>query len=165
MLGLVVSDVVAQLPDLNITSYQLGQMELHIFNFSMQVYNMLEKPEHKNMGLSPFSLHLGLGNLLAGASGTTREELEKVLGYWKTCQGTPCQGLPEVALVHLYQDVIDFVTDNNSLNVSNALFVKGGLEVHSTYLHAVKNYFKADMKRFKENATKGKRDSNGERIF
>lgn len=49
--------------------------------FAMDLYNYLAKTEKGNLFVSPYSITIAMGMTYAGASGTTREEMAKVLHF------------------------------------------------------------------------------------
>ncbi len=129
---------------------QVAKLSRHISSFNMRLYNLLEKQDYANVGLSPFSLYVAMGNLMAGASGKTREEMEVVLGYRETCQGTPCEDQPEAVLSRLYRQLNKSAAneDQVTLNVGNALFLGASYRMKESYLTLVRDYFQTDLKPF-----------------
>ena len=129
---------------------QVEQLSSHISDFSMRLYNLLEKQDHENAGLSPLSLYLAMGNLMPGATGDMREEMEVALGYRDTCQGTPCEDQPEAVLSRLYRQLNKSAADEDqvTLNVGNALFLDLLYQIKQSYWTLIRDYFQTDLKRF-----------------
>ena len=146
----------AQTETQEIPDEQVAQLSRHISDFSMRLYNWLEKQRHENVGLSPLSLYIAMGNLMAGASGKTREEMEMVLGYTETCQGTPCEDQPEAVLGHLYSKLNMSAANEGqvTLNVANALFLNKQYKIKESYWTLVRDYFQTDLRPFSKTLPK-----------
>ena len=135
---------------------QVAQLSKHVSDFSMRLYNLLDKQDRRNVGLSPLSLYLAMGNLMAGASGKTRKEMEMVLGYRDTCQGTPCEDRPEAVLSRLYRQLNKSAAneDQVTLNVGNALFLDMQYKIKESYWTLIRDYFQTDLKPFSNTVPK-----------
>ena len=108
------------------------------FGFSLLKELSREQPA-KNIFISPYSISAVLQMVCNGAAGTTRDQIQQVLGT---------RGLETVALSQAYKDLdtsIRSTETNVALNIANAIWYSVGIQVKPAFAALNKDCYGATM--------------------
>lgn len=105
------------------------------WTFALKLANQANKQNNKNMLVSPLSAQLALAMLANGTAGTTKTQIEAVLGM-KT------EEYNRYAAAY-----VKTLTSGNryTLAIANSLWVKRGMAVNKNFLQTNANYYNADV--------------------
>lgn len=114
------------------------QFKTGINNFSFEIFKQLENGE--NIFISPYSIAIAISMLDNGAEGTSKEEIEQMLGIedledWNACASY---------YMSLHKKDKSKLLTANSLWLSEDLMLSDNVE--NDFFHPVKEYYKAEKK-------------------
>lgn len=111
-------------------------------DFSFKFFSALQSdPQFRdqNTFVSPLSLHMALGMLVNGATGTTRTEILKAL----QAEGVPLETLNDSYKTLLEQ--LPAADPKVSLGLANSIWHKNSFPVENNFLNSMKNTFHAQV--------------------
>lgn len=108
--------------------------------FSFTLFNSVCRTSgDKNVFISPLSVSYALGMALNGASGSTRSEMESVLGW---------TGISREDINSAYKSLSEYLIGLDpkvSLSISNSIWYKTGFPVETSFIETNKEFFKAEV--------------------
>jgi serine protease inhibitor len=135
-IGLSEAGPVAPKPGVIPAEAEPGADHSNLFGISLLVKLMAERSD-ANIVISPFSLKLALGMVYAGCSGTSAEELSRVIGF-STQTGSQEVRVPGMALLSALPPTI-------TLKIANSLWCDRSTKLRPTFESKVKDLFNAEI--------------------
>lgn len=96
--------------------------------------------ENDNYVFSPISLYMALGMLINGSSGTTQEELQKLLNSGN--EMTKEELNENLQIIYRHNQ---YKNDGGTAKIANSLWIKKGFEVYDDFINALTTYYNANL--------------------
>jgi len=111
--------------------------------FSLKMYRQLSKPEVNadNFVFSPYSIFSALTMTLLGTRGSTRQELRAGLGI-------PERRFRVHNAMNIYNASMAMRSDNNSLAVASALYVRQGFSYKPSFASQLRDFYNSAVQEF-----------------
>lgn len=109
--------------------------------FGFKLFSEIVKEEKdKNVFISPLSVSMALGMTYNGANGSTKEAMQKTLGF---------DGLSTQEINASYKSLIELLTDLDPkviFQIANSIWYRQGLSFEEDFLNLCKEYFDAEVR-------------------
>lgn len=109
-------------------------------DFAFRIFQVLNKEdEEQSIFLSPFSISAALTMTYNGAETSTKEAMEKVLGF---------TGIDRAAINESYKNLINYLGQMDKkveLNIGNSIWIKEGQVIKEEFIKGNENNFNAEV--------------------
>lgn len=145
-------------PSVELRELETSEMQQAMDEFAFKLLtNIYKESEGGNVCVSPLSVQYGIGMLVGGTDGNTRDELMRAIGFDPNVYSSESMGERLSELMSLLRKADAKVT----LNLANALFVNPkAVTLKSSYTELTERLYSADIKEVNLDTTSGIDDVN-----